>query len=413
MTIADADGKNQRKLAVRDKPYNFRVNRWSPDGSMIAVAVGHSENLSNEFGLQMINVETGEEKPITPRKFFSVSDLEWLPDQSGLLFTARENTTPNNQIWRVSLADGEPVKQLDEAVNYKTISLDKAATQIIATVVSSEFHLSIAELADPNNPLFKTPSALDVAHFTPGGKIVYSSWAGGETDIWTMNADGTTQKQLTNNSFEDFYSLVSPDDRYVFFTSNRSGEAQIWRMNADGSESVQLTQNEGGFPIFVSPDGKLLFYLSAINRNLWRVSADGGGGENLFFGEKVLYPAFSADGKFLAYFRRDEERGNNFTIHVISAETKQTLHSFPQAAANAAPVQIVWAADGKSLFYASTADSLTTLWRQPLDEKIPQKIADLDGGGDVVDFSLSPDNKKFAVVRGGWRHDAILLKGFK
>ncbi len=56
---------------------------------------------------------------------------------------------------------------------------------------------------------------------------------------------------------------------------------------------------------------------------------------------------------------------------------------------------------------------MTTLWQQPLDKKNPQKIADLDGGDDVVDFSLSPDNTKFAVVRGGWRNDAILLKGFK
>jgi len=56
------------------------------------------------------------------------------------------------------------------------------------------------------------------------------------------------------------------------------------------------------------------------------------------------------------------------------------------------------------------------LWIQPFDEaEAPRKIIDFDSEqiSEEGGFSLSPDGKRFAVVQGNWRHDAVLLKGLK
>jgi len=282
---------------------------------------------------------------------------------------------------------------------------------MVATQIVADFNLSVADFASPGNFHTTVSSVSENAAFTASGKILYSTSTNGQRDVFVMNADGTQQRQLTYNSFDDFHSRASRDEKYIFFTSNRSGDAQVWRMNSDGSGQIQITQKEGGFPLFVMPDGKTLFYWSALNRNLWKVSVDGGD-ETLFFDKRIFAQAFSADGKNFAYFYQDKEQNNAFKIAVMSVETKQIINSFNQFDETPVPVQIAWAPDGKSIFYAAAAESRLALWQQQLNDKTPQKIADL-GSKEIMDFSLSPAGDKFVLVSGEWKRYASLLKGFK
>ena len=47
-------------------------------------------------------------------------------------------------------------------------------------------------------------------------------------------------------------------------------------MNSDGSNQTAITKTEGGLPVFVSTDGKWIYYDSGLHQTLWKVSADGG-----------------------------------------------------------------------------------------------------------------------------------------
>ena len=410
LMASDTDGNNQRILAERQTPYDFRASRWSPDGLSIACAVGQADNLANEFGVFLFDVQTGAQKEITPHKFYYVSDLEWLPDQSGLLFTARENTSLNNQIWQVSLTSGDAAQLWNDANSYTTISIDKDAKRIVATQVAADFHLSVSNLSDLNNSRATVPSDSGAISFTPGGRILYTAMTNGQRDVFSMNADGAEQRQLTNNDLDDFQPLASPDEKYIFFSSSRSGSAHVWRMNADGSGEIQITKAEGGFPLHVTPEG-ILYYWSALNRNIWKVSVSGGD-EAVFFEKRILPPAFSPDGKFLAYFDRAEASANVSKIVVISVVSKERVFSFDLYSESAVPGQIAWSADGRSLFYAASVVSEKSLWRQPLDKKPPQKIAAL-GTRKMLNFALSPNGEEFASVSGEWKRFVTLLTGLK
>jgi hypothetical protein len=73
--------------------------------------------------------------------------------------------------------------------------------------------------------------------------------------------------------------------------------------------------------------------------------------------------------------------------------------------------------DGKSLIYlmAGVDYDKNTLYRQSIDGGAPQEIGSLgdDEVSEVSGLSVSPDGKSFSVVQGGWKHDAVLLRGLK
>src|SRR3989442_11795477 len=67
------------------------------------------------------------------------------------------------------------------------------------------------------------------------GLIAFTSDRDGNAEIYTMNADGTGQTNLTNNPFFDCCPAWSPDGTRIAFTSNRDGNVEIYVMNADGT----------------------------------------------------------------------------------------------------------------------------------------------------------------------------------
>src|SRR6185503_13103116 len=108
-------------------------------------------------------------------------------------------------------------------------------------------------------------------------KIVYTSVAGGNMDLWVMNADGTNQKQLTTDPVEDATPHVSPDGRQILFVSLRGGLPSIWTVNIDGSNLKQLTTQEDYVQGF-TPDGKWIIFTSwrTGRLTLWKMGIDGG-----------------------------------------------------------------------------------------------------------------------------------------
>ena len=78
------------------------------------------------------------------------------------------------------------------------------------------------------------------------GQIAFSSDKDGDFEIYLMNADGTSLRQLTENEGVDYPSSWSPDGRKLAFISDRTGTSEIFVMEIDGSGSViQLTDDSG------------------------------------------------------------------------------------------------------------------------------------------------------------------------
>jgi len=408
--IADTDGSNERKLVSRPRPFRIGNNKISPNGKTVAFAVGQSKNAANEFGLVEVNIENGTERELTTQKFFNIKTLEWLPSQSGLLIVASRIPTRNFRLWQVSVATDDASPLTKDSENYSALSLDKAADVIVATQTKTDFKLFLYNRENPSEKRILADAT--TGGFAPNGKIIFASLMSGNREIWSINVDGSEERQLTNNPADESAPVSSPDNRFVFFVSNRTGEAQVWRMNADGSNQMQITFKEGGFPAFVSPDGRWVYYHHGVHRTLWRVSTTPSGEEEQLVLNKEKYRfAFSPDGSRVAFA---ESQGQEKSIAIVSLADGRTIRIIKYADRQAGMTELDWLPDGNGLAYilVNNESDNHTLWLQSLDAETPQKIADL-GDEHINSLALSPDGKSFAIVQGSWKHDAVLLKGLK
>ncbi|MEE9166089.1 MAG: hypothetical protein V3U24_01285 [Candidatus Neomarinimicrobiota bacterium] len=172
-----------------------------------------------------------------------------------------------------------------------------------------------------------------------GNRIVYTSLASGDLEIWTMDPDGSNKLQLTDRLGYDggaFYShdgqkivwrayypeSEEEEERYLQILRNNAIKPmalQIWVMDADGSNKIQITDNEGAnfSPFFFPNDNRIIFSSNLANprgRNfdLYSIDVDGSNLEQITFYDGFdSFPMFNHDGNQLAFAsnRNNQEPG--------------------------------------------------------------------------------------------------------
>jgi Tol biopolymer transport system component len=101
--------------------------------------------------------------------------------------------------------------------------------------------------------------------FSPDGKrIIWRRFdeRGVIADVWTMNLDGTDQRQITDFGAMSWAPYIHPSGRYLLFASNKLGfeNFELFLVDIDGAkEPVRVTYTDGfdGLPV-PSPDGARL-----------------------------------------------------------------------------------------------------------------------------------------------------------
>jgi hypothetical protein len=135
------------------------------------------------------------------------------------------------------------------------------------------------------------------------GKIVFVSIRDGNSEIYSIRADGTGQTRLTNNPARDDSPRWSPDGGKIVFVSDRDGLLEIYTMNADGSNQQRLTTNSvpDEDPAW-SPDGNQIAFargghillMDSNGENERQVTSDS------FSGEQG-HPSWSPDGSQIVF----------------------------------------------------------------------------------------------------------------
>ena len=136
-----------------------------------------------------------------------------------------------------------------------------------------------------------------------GTRIAFQSRRDENWEIYVMNADGSGRMRLTDTSNAE--PSWSPDGRYIAFTSDRDGNTEIYMMNADGSGQTRLTHNDASdrFPSW-SPDGQRIAFYSYRDENweIYVMNADGSGQTRLTDNPaRDLRPSWSPDGRYISF----------------------------------------------------------------------------------------------------------------
>jgi serine/threonine protein kinase/Tol biopolymer transport system component len=419
LMIANADGSAERKLASAHQPREFsnwhgQGPAWSPDGKSIACVVGGSNAGSDPMNLAEVQVADGTLKPITTRGWYLIRRVAWLADGGGLIIVAADkgSTYYANQVWHISYPSGEARKVTADLNHYRSLSLTADAKSLSAVQSNRVSNIWVApngEAARATQIRFggSNEEGIDGLAWTPDGRIVYYSRAGGGDDIWIMNGDGTTPKQLTVDAVANYQAAVTPDGRYIVFASERSGAETIWRMNLDGSNPTQLTTHGDDRQPTCSPDGQWVVYTSG-NRTLWKVSINGGEAAQLTDTPSER-PSVSPDGNLIAYHYPDASESAKFAVIPFTGGKPMKIFDLP---GSAELETLKWSPDGRALLYIDTRNGTSNLWSQPLNGGKPVQLTDFKSEL-LFDFAWSHNGRGLVCARGTRTADVVLISDLK
>lgn len=186
---------------------------------------------------------------------FDFHSVYMLPDGSKMVFAAH---APDgySQIYSVRLGSTfEPVQLTSTPGHKMDPMLSADGTKIVfmyANLETKKFDVALMNADGSDQFVIPTPSDFYVWHpaISPdGSKIAVEMWnAKHDLDaVFLMNADGSNVTQLTHFGYAG-YPAFSPDGKQVVFSS-MSFSLDVFTINADGSGMKHLS--EGWDPIFV------------------------------------------------------------------------------------------------------------------------------------------------------------------
>ncbi|MCM3873683.1 MAG: winged helix-turn-helix domain-containing protein [Pyrinomonadaceae bacterium] len=415
LILASSDGTNERTLATRRQPEFFRDDwnapAWSPDGKTIACQVRLNDERGQYETVIGVSVEDGSQKPLASKRWNYTGQPVWLADGSGLFVTGSESETGPVQVWHAALKSGEVTRITHDLNDYHDLSLPNDSSRLTAVQDHSVSSIWVAPEADAGQmrQIASDAGWISEMAWTPDGRIVYRSNAGGSAEIWVMNADGSSPKQLTTDARATRGLTVSPDGRYIFFASDRAGRFNIWRVDAEGGNLKQLTTGHDEFFPHSTPDGGWVVYQRGVAEpRLWKVPADGGEPTQLTE-TRAARPAVSSDGELIAYHYLDPDvEKSRWRIGVVSSKGGARLKQFDFPATMTRRF-VRWSPDHQSIVYANNPGGLSDLWAQPLDGSQPKQLTYFKVE-QIIAFDWSRDGRSLAFVRGVETSDIVLIE---
>ncbi len=233
----------------------------------------------------------------------------------------------------------------------------------------------------------------------PGGNgvIAYYGTAGSSFEVFTMNADGTNRKQLTDALGTDSNPSWSVDGSQILFDSEREGGGfqtrDVFVMNADGFAETVIGTNllpDDWNPVF-SPDGQKIAFQSFRDGNHEIYVADANGDNAMNLTKNAASdrdPSWSPDGLKIAF---TTDRDGDDDIYVMNADGSIAMNLTNHPGVDGTPD---WSPDGSRIAFQSDRAGDPDVWVMNADGSNPMRLTD-DLAADS-DPAWSPDGARIA-----------------
>ena len=428
---AAADGSELKEVAGAEIPeYLDRDGpSWAPNGKTIAAT---AEVITGNWHPELLEAPAGGgvfTRVKIPPDWFTINQVAWLPDGRSLLAVVQPSSLSSlqlGQIWRLAYPEGTAQRITNDLNDYSGISLSRDGKSFVTVEQQDSASIWIGNANDTTamrqiTPLNSNLYGRNGLAWTPDGKLVYQSAESGTYQLWMMNGDGSSARQLTSAPTSDFPRVTS-DGRTIVFRSGRTGSVDIWKMNSDGSAPSQITHTQSATEFDISADGQWLVYasLSGSKTAIFKVPLEGGQAVEIAGGS---YPAgitpveISPDGKWVAFpavIGGDIQRYSTLAYDVVplAGGKSRLLRTDLLASISDVGHPFTWSADGKGLILIHAENGAGNLWLQPIGGGQPRQLTHFTNQ-QIFNFALTRDGKRLAISRGAVTSDAVLIRNFQ
>lgn len=262
---------------------------FSPDGKKIVYQKKTGDNwdiyeydLETKTETQLVSTPADEELPV------------YSPDGSLVAFTSTAN-------------DRRPIDN-----NYKV-------REVATVALRDKFMRNLTQsFADDWHPNYSHNGEF-IAFVSDRNDLRKVSFVAKQSDVYIMESNGDFQHQLTETQANEGGATFSPDDKQIFFHSDRNGNYDIFVMRKDGSQVLTLIDQPGNdVNPYPSPDGQYLTFVSDRSGNfeIYRCKANGENQQQVTFSPGIdADPAFSPDGNAIAFH---SNRNGNYDIFIAN-----------------------------------------------------------------------------------------------
>ncbi len=388
--VMNADGSNPVNLTALNGNNNERQPVWSPDGQLLAFygQVGFQNELftMKPDGSSRTNISNNASNDFQP--VFS-------PDGTKIAFASNRNGN-NDNIWVMDASGANPVKITDLAIAAESpdwqplpffeppVTVDRPKKLENDLIVFSSNRSGLGNPEGDAEIFVMTAIGTDLKQLTAnngladldptwspfGRKIAFSRLPPGGTtnsDIFSMNPDGTGLRRLTSSIEPDGDPVYSPNARRIawvrrIITGGASSDTDILAMDVDGANKVNLTNSfdEEESPTWGVDSRRIAFvrYVGAccLNPDIFIMDDDGANQVNITNTSEEtdeIEPAWAPNGKKIAFARRDSVSFPYYEIWTINPDgtglTRITSSFGPGGRVNASLP--AWAPDSRWLVY--------------------------------------------------------------
>jgi len=237
--------------------------------------------------------------------------------------------------------------------------------------------------------------------------LLYVSQNGTGNGVWKL-ADGKSSELWRGEDAKVFGGpAISHNGRYVAFAVRQHDKTLLYTMQADGTNARVVTDSLDlqGNPAW-SPDDQSIT-ITVVEHgtpHLFRIPVDGHT-PALIVREYSVDPTWSPDGRFVVFSGPDI--GTTFSLGAVASN--QEPYPLPALTLTRGSRRVVFLPGRRSLLFLRGEIQHKNLWLIDLKSGAERQLTHLAPAFDIQDFDISPDGREVVIERVEERSNLVLL----